>query len=118
MNLQFAHLSLGVSDLDESERFYRDVLGLPTARRGDKVEVRWSNVTLTLAHRPPATRAKFQIGFSVENAADVDAWAARLRAGGVNIMSGPSNADGERRVYFVDPDNYEIEIVATARVTP
>ena len=113
-NLRFAHLSLGVSDLDVSESFYRDVLGLPTKRNADEVEVQWPDFTLILVHRPPATRGKFHFGFVVPKGEEVDAWAERLRANGVGIMSGPATSDGERRLYFLDPDNYEIEIYSEA----
>jgi len=108
--LRLSHLSLGVSDLEVSERFYRDVLGLPTQRSGDEIEVHWPDFLLILSSRPPAARGKFHFGFQVASAADVDIWAERLRAGGVNIMSGPFGEGRERQIYFVDPDNYEIEI--------
>ena len=108
--LRLATLSLGVSDIEISERFYRDILGLPTERRGEDVEVRWDSMMLVLTSRPPAARAKFQIAFQVDSAAEVDAWAVRLRGGGVEIMSGPMDERAQRKLYFIDPDNYELAI--------
>ena len=108
--LRLAHLSLGVTDIDASEAFYRDVLGLSTQRDGGEVHVRWQGLSLILISRPPAQRGKFHFGFMVATPADVDAWAERIRDGGVNIMSGPLGEGAERKIYFVDPDNYEIEI--------
>jgi catechol 2,3-dioxygenase-like lactoylglutathione lyase family enzyme len=110
--LRLSRLSLGVSDLDASERFYRDVLGLQTERHRDDVVVRWPGFSLVLVERPPSTRGKFNFGFAVGSAADVDAWASRLREHGVEILSGPSDEHGERRLFLVDPDNYEIQIVS------
>ena len=109
--LRLSHLSLGVNDVAVSERFYRDVLHLDTRRDGDDVVVRWADFLLILTHRPPTTRAKFHIGFRVDTPAEVDAWAARIRESGVNIMSGPFG-NAPRQLFFIDPDDYEIEIYA------
>jgi catechol 2,3-dioxygenase-like lactoylglutathione lyase family enzyme len=108
--LRPAVLSLGVSDLQVSERFYRDVLGLPTRSAGEDLEVRWPGFVLNISARPPAGRGKFHFGFRVDRAEDVDRWAERLRANGVENVSGPFGENGERKVYFIDPDDFEISI--------
>lgn len=108
--LRLSHLSLGVNNLDVSEAFYRDVLCLETRRQGDDVVVRWANFLLILSQRPPTTRAKFHIGFRVDSPQEVDAWAERIRNAGVNIMSGPFGTDNARQLFFIDPDDYELEI--------
>ena len=108
--LRLAHLSLGVTDIDVSERFYRDVLRLETKRDGDRVVVRWGDFALILIQRPPATRAKFHVGFRVDSPEEVDSWSQRIQDAGVNIFSGPSSDGSSRRLYFIDPDDYEIEI--------
>ena len=108
--LRLAHLNLGVNDLDVSERFYRDVLRLHTKREEEQVVVRWGDFSLILIQRPPTTRAKFQFGFRVDSPQEVDNWAKRIQEAGVNIFSGPSGEGRERRLYFIDPDDYEIEI--------
>ena len=108
--LRFTHLSLGVSSLDASERFYRDVLGLHTQRVDDHVEVRWEDFLLIFTLSPPAGRGKFHFGFRVDRPEEVDAWAARVRTAGVEIVTGPTQQDGLRQLYFIDPDDYKIEI--------
>lgn len=110
MPLTFARLILGVNDLDRSEAFYRDALGLVTQRRGENVAVEWPEFLLLLEHRPPTTRAKFQCAFRAGKASDVDACAERLRAHGAAIISGPASNNGARRLFVLDPDDYEIEI--------
>ena len=111
--LRFSHLSLGVADLDVSEHFYRDVLGLPTQRVDDHLEVRWSDFLLIFAASPPAGRGKFHFGFRVDKLEDVDVWAARLRANNIDLVVGPSeNRDGVRQLYCIDPDDYQVEIYA------
>ncbi|MGC8485650.1 MAG: VOC family protein [Candidatus Baltobacteraceae bacterium] len=108
--MTLTRLVLGVSDIEISERFYRDVLGLPTQRSADTVTVRWPAFTLELKERPPSDRGKFSFGFEVGAAADVDMWAQRLRAARVDIVSGPATHGNSRSLFCVDPDNYEIEI--------
>lgn len=108
--LRLAHLSLGVNDIDVSERFYRDVLRLETRREGEEVIIRWSGFALILVQRTPTARAKFRLGFRVDSPQEVDEWAKRIRDAGVNIFSGPSGDGSSRRLYFIDPDDYEIQI--------
>jgi catechol 2,3-dioxygenase-like lactoylglutathione lyase family enzyme len=111
--LKLTHLSLGVANINISERFYGDVLGLATKRIDDSVEIRWSDdFLLILNASPPAGRGKFHFGFRVKSAAEVDAWAERLRERGVDIVIGPSGEDGHRQLFCIDPDYYKIEIYA------
>lgn len=108
--MKLSHLSLGVSNVDESEKFYRDVLGLPALREGNEVIVQWPDFLLILVERPPADRSKFHFGFEVGTGADVDTWADRLRDEGVQIISGPATDGGTRQLFFLDPDQYVVEI--------
>lgn len=110
--LELRHLSLGVNDTERSEAFYRDVLGLPTQHLGDDIHVRWDGFLLVLQKSPPSDRAKFHFGFRVDRPEAVDAWAERLRAAQIEIMSGPFQTGSLRQLFFVDPDNYRIEIYA------
>jgi catechol 2,3-dioxygenase-like lactoylglutathione lyase family enzyme len=110
--IRISHLSLGVTDLAASERFYRDVLGLATKHDGDDVCIEWPDFLLVLTEKPPANRSKFHFGFRVDSQADVDTWGERLRANGVRIISGPASDNGTRQVRFLDPDEYVVEIYA------
>ena len=110
--MKIAHLSLGVTDLNASEKFYRDVLGLPAKRDGEDVRVQWPDFLLVLSEKPPADRSKFHFGFRVENGNEVDTWAERLRSHGAQIISGPAGENGSRQLFFLDPDQYVVEIYA------
>lgn len=111
--MKLSHLSLGVTSIDASEKFYRDVLTLPALRERDEVFVRWPDFLLVLSEKPPTDRGKFHFGFEVSSSQDVDSWAERLRAAGVQILSGPATEDGSRQLFFLDPDQYVIEIFST-----
>ncbi|HKU68069.1 MAG TPA: VOC family protein [Candidatus Baltobacteraceae bacterium] len=112
--MKISHLSLGVSDLRASEKFYRDVLGLATKRDGEDVRVEWPEFLLVLSEKPPTDRSKFHFGFRIDSQAEVDTWAERLRANGVQIISGPATDNGTRQLFFLDPDQYVVEIYASA----
>lgn len=107
--LRPSHLSLGVSDLEQSERFYRDVLGLSPERIDGDVHFHCSGFHIVLTETPPAGRGKFHFGFRVDSAAEVDAWAARAEAQGARLNR-PHDRDGGRVVFVNDPDDYVIEI--------
>lgn len=102
---------LGVSDLEQSKRFYGDILGLNVEPRGDDLIVEWPDFVLTLRHNPPAGRGKFHFGFQVDNNGEVDAWAQKLRESG-QVVSGPAELDGNYQLFVLDPDAYEIAIFA------
>lgn len=99
-----AQLTLGVADIDATERFYRDVLGIETVRHGDAVRMSFGEFMLILEHAPPTTRAKFELGLRVPNADVLAAIAERVGAD-------TYDRDGGGRALFVtDPDHYIIEI--------
>jgi catechol 2,3-dioxygenase-like lactoylglutathione lyase family enzyme len=101
-----AQLTLGVSDIDATERFYRDVLGVEMVRHGDAVRIAFGEFTLVFEHAPPTERAKFELGLRVPDAAALDAIAQRAGAA-------TYDRDGGGRALFVtDPDHYTIEIFA------
>lgn len=110
--MRISHLSLGVADLGASEAFYREVLGLETKRHGEDVRVEWPDFLLILSEKPPTDRSKFHFGFRVASDGEVDTWAERLRSHNVQIISGPAGEDGMRQLFFLDPDQYVVEIYA------
>jgi catechol 2,3-dioxygenase-like lactoylglutathione lyase family enzyme len=97
-------LTLGVADLDATEHFYRDTLGIETTRHGDAIRIVLGEFTLVFEHAPPTERAKFELGLRVPEPAVLDAIADRV---GVATYA----RDGGGRAMFVtDPDHYTIEI--------
>ena len=99
-------LTLGVADIDATERFYRDMLGVATVRRGDAVRIAFRDFTLVFEHAPPTERAKFELGLRVADVATLDVIAER-------VGTATYARDGGGRALFVtDPDHYTIEIFA------
>lgn len=98
-----SELTLGVADIDATERFYRDALRVALVRRGDAVRIAFGEFTLVFEHAPPTERAKFELGLRVRDGAALDEIAARLGAT-------TYDRDGGGRALFVsDPDHYTIE---------
>jgi catechol 2,3-dioxygenase-like lactoylglutathione lyase family enzyme len=106
MTITPAQLTLGVSDIDATERFYRDVLGVETVRHGDAVRIAFGEFTLVFEHAPPTERAKFELGLRVP---DTDALEQLAERAGATTY----DRDGGGRALFVtDPDHYTIEVFA------
>jgi catechol 2,3-dioxygenase-like lactoylglutathione lyase family enzyme len=117
----FDHVGIAVSDLGESERFYRTVLSVlgiePSHADGGLVE--WDDWAIEPANAErPATRA-LHIGFRAPDRAHVDAfWRAGIDAGyrsdgepGPRTVYGPSYYGG----FLLDPDGNSVEAVHTDR---
>jgi lactoylglutathione lyase len=117
---RLGYVILFVADLERSVAFYRDVVGLPFRLQGDGyVEFATQGARFGLydrnrleeltGHDPePPGRPGGEAVFLVE---DVDAEAARLRAAGAAILSGPvDRAWGHRTVHVLDPDGFVVEL--------
>lgn len=106
-----------VQSLSRSTAFYRDVIGLDVRKEGDGyVEFSMENTKFSLfersrlpelINREPGRAPCGEIGFIVE---DVDAEAARLRAAGAKILTGPVDRPWrERTLHVADPDGNVVE---------
>lgn len=98
----FDHVTIRVSDLAASRRFYTEALGLPT---NDGEYVEWGDFGIAPGDQP--TR-NLHVGFGVEDRDAVDAWWARLTEAGYESDGEP----GPRPIYtesyygafVLDPD--------------
>ena len=116
------HTRMRVSDLDQTIRFYTNVLGLEvverkTSPRGSQLaflKVPNSDELIELTSYPPSGTVKVQedlvhLAFQVEN---LDDTIASLTAKGVKITDGPTQTSSGSRFIFIDaPDGYEIELI-------
>jgi lactoylglutathione lyase len=112
------YVILYVRDLDRSIAFYRDIVGLPFKfQESGYAEFATHNVKFALFDRAqlssligrPATEGGpcGEIAIVVD---DVDAESTRVRAAGVEILSGPVDRPwGHRTVHFLDPDGNVVE---------
>ncbi len=120
--LRINHVSLYVRRLEESARFYLDVLRLPEIENGTrKAHIRWFGLgerqsVHLIEGSPTASSAEVSTHFCI-SAADFEAMIAHLTATGTrfgNLAGEPGKfhlrADGVRSVYLQDVDGYWIEL--------
>lgn len=122
--MKLEHVNLTVADLDRSVAFYRHLLGWDLRWQGQALTGRAAHVGnadtyLALFEGPGRSagrgadydRVGFNhVGFAVD---DLDVARERLRAAGVEITS-EMDYDPGVHLYFLDPDGYEVEVVAYA----
>jgi len=119
-------ITLGVSDLERSLRFYRDGLGLPTTWTPDKGVIFFQTNGVRLALYPLHELAKdamidplahrgawtgIALAHNVRVKEDVDTVLARAQAAGGKIQKPAQDAFwGGYSGYFTDPDGYLWEV--------
>jgi lactoylglutathione lyase len=116
------HTRMRVSDLDQTIRFYTDVLGLEvlerkTSPRGSQLaflRVPNSEELIELTSFPPSGPVQVQedlvhLAFQVES---LDETIASLKAQGIKVTDGPTQTSSGSRFLFIDaPDGYEVELI-------
>jgi lactoylglutathione lyase len=116
------HTRMRVNDIEETIRFYRDILGLKVVERkrsprGSELaflSVPNSDEQIELCSYPSSGEVKVQedlvhLAFEVD---DLDRTIARLKDKGVPITDGPTVTSSGSRFCFIDaPDKYEIELI-------
>ena len=129
---QIAEVAIVVGDLDRSERFYNEVLGLPTWQRDERsVTVRLANGFLGLwlpgAWEIPASDnwaaiqleggGRQHIVFYID-LVNADAALANLQRYGVRYYGPRVKEGGEVHIDFEDPDGHMLEYWARASFEP
>jgi 2,3-dihydroxybiphenyl 1,2-dioxygenase len=112
---QLGYLGFGVRDLAAWDKFATEVLGLEiVARRSDGgMALRMDRYQQRIVIEPGDDDLNF-LGWEVDNAADLEALAAKLRAAGVAVEEGSKELCEARRVErlvrFVDPAGIPSEL--------
>jgi catechol 2,3-dioxygenase-like lactoylglutathione lyase family enzyme len=123
--LGIRHVALFARDLEAAERFWVDVMGYEVEWRPDQNNVYLRGGKDNLALHRGAPRAPVDesgqldhIGLAVPAPEDVDAWAAHLKAHGVELHTEPKvHRDGSRSFYFFGPESLLIQMIHHAPMT-
>jgi len=118
------HVALYVSNFDECEHFYIQLLGMTVDWRPDADNLYLTSGTDNFAlHRAPAdfTLAKHQrldhIGFFLKKREDVDIWHEFLLNNQVTIKAKPKDhRDGTRSFYCADPDGNVVQMIHMPKI--
>ena len=116
------HTRMRVNDMEETLRFYTDILGLELVERnlsprGSELaflKVPGSEELIEICSFPASGRVQVQedlvhLAFEVEN---LEETIARLKEQGIPITDGPTITSSGSRFCFIDaPDKYEIELI-------
>ncbi|MBA2875119.1 VOC family protein [Thermaerobacillus caldiproteolyticus] len=116
MNVQgFSHVTINVSDLSRSLRFYVDVLHMKLVHRGRKdAYLEWGSAWVCLQERPEMERQRQQLGvdhvaFFIDEQDFAEA-VQRLKENDVPIVREPVQRGRGWSVNFLDPDGTQLEL--------
>ena len=104
------HIALNVQDRDATAEYYKKIFGVEEKYRGPNGTVYLSDgfVGIALIHRPDLPWGINHFGFVVD---DLEEARRRVERLGCSIHL-EGDYDPGRRIYFFDPDGYEVELVA------
>ena len=113
------HVALNVRDVRKSLQFYSTVLAMQVEWTPDEDNAYLTSGSDNLAlHKlpegaePGQIQTLHHIGFVVRQITDVDTWADRIRAHGIQLAAEPkTHRDGARSFYFRDPDGLLIQLI-------
>jgi catechol 2,3-dioxygenase-like lactoylglutathione lyase family enzyme len=124
MKFGFDHVHLVGSDLDASERFYRDMFGAETVARRDangavNLMMRLDGINLFIRNARPAEQVTTdgkEVRYTYDHfgvvVQDLRAAIDELRSKGVNVLQEPSTVRPGTHVAFVEgPDRTRIEVL-------
>jgi catechol 2,3-dioxygenase-like lactoylglutathione lyase family enzyme len=120
--MRLDHLILHVNDIDESSRFFVEILGLTNEGTREPFTVIRVSDDFTILLAPWRTQGGEHLAFAMSRA-EFDAVFERVRAAGIEFgdsfhsvgnMQGPGQEDGARgpgaSLYLLDPNKHLIEI--------
>ena len=118
-HLGMGHVALNVRDMQASERFYVELLGMRVEWRPDPDNLYLTSGSDNLAlHKAvaadldEAAQRLDHIGFFLSSPEEVDRWYAFLEAQGVSMRNAPrTHRDGARSFYCYDPDGTVVQII-------
>ncbi len=119
-SFRFDHVSISVSDIDASVKFYCDLLGLEQIPRPDFgfpgawLSISGNPVHLTTGGTMRGHDAPLRANdphFAIRFMGDLDAYLDGLRAHGVPVYELPNSPAADRQTFILDPDGNVIEFI-------
>lgn len=110
------HVALFVADLEASEAFFTDLMGMAIEWRPDHDNVYLTSGNDNLAlHRVPASQEHGQldhIGFFINEIDAIDDWHLFLSEKGITMLTEPrTHRDGARSFYCREPSGVKVQVI-------
>jgi len=120
LSMQLDHVSISVTDLDSSVRFYCELLGFPQMERPDFgfpgawIQVPGKPLHLTTGGTTRGSDAPLRANdphFAISVRGDLDGFLDGLRAAGVPVFELMNSPAALRQTFVLDPDGNVIEFI-------
>ncbi|MDA4129814.1 MAG: VOC family protein [Thaumarchaeota archaeon] len=112
---RIAYISLHVKDLNASERFYRDLVGLPLYQdEPSHYELTWKDPYLHFAifgMKDGEVQSHSEIGFLVD---DLDGIHKKMVLSGVHVIEKPTQQPWGYNAAYLDPDGNTVNLTVLA----
>ncbi len=110
------HVALFVADLEASEAFFVDLMGMEVEWRPDPDNVYLTSGNDNLAlHRVPNSDQHGQldhVGFFIKEESQVDDWFRYLTEQGIEMVTEPrTHRDGARSFYCKEPSGVKVQVI-------
>lgn len=117
--MKFAHVTINVKNMNESLKFYEEIVGLPVVNRftaGPNMEIVFLGQGETLvelildsSNENITIGSDISIGFAVDSLDDTMAF---IKDKGIEIKSGPFQPNPNTRFFFVeDPNGLKVQFI-------
>lgn len=113
--LQLNHVALHVANLEASEKFYGELLGLPRMPRpafnfpGTWYRIGVDQELHLIAREPEVLSIPRERHFAMA-IDDATAWKTRLQQAGVEFQGPKPRPDGALQIFLRDPDGHVVEL--------
>ncbi|MCY4536829.1 MAG: VOC family protein [Chloroflexi bacterium] len=116
---QLAHVCIGAADLERTERFYVDLLGMELAfefmRGGERIgfylRAGGTSFIEVFAERESLKDGRASLKHFCLEVEDLDALTAKLTAQGVEVSAKKFGADNAWQAWITDPNGLRIELM-------
>ena len=117
--MKFSWVTIHVKRMDESLKFYNEILGLPITRTikmpngGKIVFLGEGDTSIELIHLPEEKISPFSeslsIGFSVPS---LSTFQSSLKDNGIEVHSGPFQPNSQLKfIYVLDPNGVKVQLI-------